>query len=147
MAFYRTKQERIENDARLITDYTTEELKAMLGDWEREREEAIRAKPEKSEQTPLGVRPQGLIDLAVAAGAIVCRNGHWFVRMPEIDEWQKKESALAELKWRREFAAKKEREAQDAIADQEVRPELDKSQIGKPMPEIGPEPEREEPQF
>lgn len=97
-------------DERCIWEYTTDELKNILGNFEEEYNSHMTG--EVIHNAILGFVNQGTIDHALEIGAITRRkfknrnNDEWFyyVKLPEYYDYQLKYGALRELISRREYA-------------------------------------------
>ena len=85
-----------------IWEYTTEELKSILGNFENEYNE--NATGEVINNEILGFVKQGTIDHALKIGAIIKKGKNYFVRLPEFREYRLKHNALREIIGRRDYA-------------------------------------------
>ena len=111
---------------RIISDYTKEELHSILGNFEEEYNKAATGKPIHNEI--LGWVKEGTVEHALKFGAITKKfediyNDYvyyvYYVHLPQYYDYQKKHNALRELILRRDYAQDKNL---DAIA--ETRKEL-----------------------
>lgn len=90
-------------------EYSTEELKAIIGNFEKEYSENATGRTVRNEI--LGWVKEGTIKRALMIGAIVKHEVNekdvYFVSLPEYREYQEKHNALRELIGRRAFAREK----------------------------------------
>ena len=97
------KQQTIEPNKN-TWEYTTEELKAIIGNFEKEYHEATTGKVIRNEI--LGYVHEGNVEHALRIGAITKRDNAYFVKLPEFRDYQEKHNALRELIGRRDYARK-----------------------------------------
>ncbi len=104
-----TKQTVTKIDDRSIWEYSVEELKAIIGNFEREYNET--ATGEIIHNEILGYVKKGTVDYALKVNAIEVKTIKdkyvYFVKLPGYTEYQNKLTALAELNGRREYAINK----------------------------------------
>ena len=95
-----------------IWDYTTEELKAIIGNFEKEYSENATGKTVRNEI--LGWVKEGTIKRALMMRAIVKHEVDgkdiYFINLPEYRDYQEKHNALRELISRRSYAKRKDLE-------------------------------------
>ena len=103
---FNEKKEALED--KRITEYTTEELKAILGNFEKEYHEATNGEVIHNEI--LGYVREGNVQHALRIGAITEEDNTYYVKLPEYNDYQKKLNALDELFSRRDYAKKKNME-------------------------------------
>lgn len=99
----------LKNDEnRLITDYSTEELREIIGNFEKEYDESATGEVVRNEI--LGYVKEGTIAHALKFGAITVKNIRgekiYSVKLPEFYSYNLKHNALRELIYRREYAEK-----------------------------------------
>lgn len=103
------KKESIEQQNKMMSDYTKEELHSILGNFEEEYNQSATGKSIHNEI--LGYVKEGTIDHALRIGAITKHdvNGKdiYFIKMPEYNDYHKKINALRELISRRDYAKSK----------------------------------------
>lgn len=87
-----------------IWEYTAKELKAILGNFEREYHEATTGNPVHNEI--LGNVHEGNIEHALRIGAITEKDGCYFIRLPEYRDYDLKIRVLGELYKKRDYARK-----------------------------------------
>lgn len=94
---------------KMIWEYTTEELKSIIGNFEEEYNESATGKVVRN--TILGHVRQGTVDHALKFGAITIHNINskdvYFIKLPEYNDYYEKENAMRELISRRDFAKSK----------------------------------------
>lgn len=107
------KKESIEQQNKMMSDYTKEELHSILGNFEEEYNQNATGKSIHNEI--LGFIKEGTIDYALKLGAITKYdvNGKdvYFIKLPEYNDYHKKLNALRELIGRRNYAKNKDLEA------------------------------------
>ena len=87
-----------------IWEYLSEELKTIIGDFEKEYHEATTGEVIHNEI--LGYVHEGNIEHALRIGAITKKDNDYFIKLPEFRDYQLKYSALRELIGRRDYAQK-----------------------------------------
>lgn len=87
-----------------VWEYTTEELRSVLGDFEKEYHKATTG--EAVHNNILGHIRKGNIEHALRIGAITKRENHYFVKLPEYINYDLKIKALGELLSKRSYAQK-----------------------------------------
>ena len=99
------KSIKVINQEKNSWEYTTEELKAILGNFEKEYHEATTGEVIHNEI--LGYVHEGNVQHALRIGAITEHDNTYYVKLPEYNNYQKKLNALDELFSRRDYAKKK----------------------------------------
>ena len=98
-----------------LTEYTKEELKAIIGNFEKEYHEATTG--EIIHNKILGYVREGNVKHALQLGAITKRGEDYFVKLPEYENYQEKHNALRELIGRRDYAKKQNEPPREELKD------------------------------
>ena len=99
------KTVKIINTQKMMNEYTTEELHSIIGNFEKEYNEA--ATGDQVSNDILGYVKQGIVNQALRIGAIIKQGEVYFVKLPEYREYDLKLRALRELISRRSYAREK----------------------------------------
>jgi hypothetical protein len=104
-----TQNKPIEQPRRWPFDYSTEEIKNNIGDFELTyQDHATCATGVLVHNEILGFTPQGIIDWLVEENIIMEKDGAWFVCYYSYQSWSSKYRGMREIQSRRAFAKRME---------------------------------------